>query len=100
MKSMWTFSATKGWFRSENSLAEVDSIEEAKRMGFKNTLDTAPSAFAPGKAIRQAIFFQRVKKARVDYLGYYHIGGADFWFYMPNTASFIEAFSRYQSIVR
>jgi hypothetical protein len=100
MKTMWTFSATKGWFRSENSLAEVDSPGEAARMGFKQTLDTIPSLHAPGKPIKQAIFFQRVKKAKIDYLAFYRIGGADFWFYMPNTASFLEAFGRYQSITR
>jgi hypothetical protein len=99
MKTMWTFSITKGWYRSENSLAEVTSASEARAEAFEQ-MNTPTHDRRPDSPIRMAIFFQRVRKDRADYLACYTIANYKFWFYMPNTAAFIEALSRHQSILR
>lgn len=97
MKTMWTFSVTKGWFRSENSLAETTTPRDLTQAGFKQ-IETRPKPpqLDPNPDVLQAVFFQRVKKARVDYLARYIVGETEFWFYMSSTPSFMEIFCRLQ----
>ena len=97
MKMIWIFSVTKGWYKAESSLADLANIKEAGRHGFEQ-LDTHAQIHRPRNAVKQAVFFQRVKQTKIDYLARYTIGAIDFWFYMPNTAAFVEIFCRHQHV--